>query len=145
MNIMCVNENITTNGLTLGKNYQVLSVDDCGGELYKIIDDNGDNKRYSSQFFINNVDDRMKFLDLLVSIVRGECGDGDAIWLSKHISISDLVILIKKYNENSGLNWQIVKYDKYIAWGEGEQWIIITNDEMFFKSQPDCILIKIDF
>lgn len=41
MKVKCKNDNVTTNGLTLGKIYNVISIEDCDGKLYRIIDDNG--------------------------------------------------------------------------------------------------------
>lgn len=38
-------------GLTVGREYIVLGIEDCGGTLYRIIDDFGESKRYSEQFF----------------------------------------------------------------------------------------------
>lgn len=51
MKVKCKDDNVTTKGLTLNKIYVVLSIEDCAGKLYRIIDDNGDNKRYSVDFF----------------------------------------------------------------------------------------------
>lgn len=51
MKVKCKNNKVTTKGLTLGKIYDVISIEDCAGKLYRIIDDNGDNKRYSVDFF----------------------------------------------------------------------------------------------
>lgn len=47
--VKCVDDRI--NGLTKDKIYQVLSEEEYGGDLYKIIDDNNDIKRYSVEFF----------------------------------------------------------------------------------------------
>lgn len=52
MKVKCINDNVTTKGLTRGKIYTVLNTEECGGELYRIIDDSGKNRRYSSDFFI---------------------------------------------------------------------------------------------
>jgi hypothetical protein len=51
MKVKCKDDKVSTNGLTKGKVYDVISVEDCAGKLYRIIDDNGDNKRYSVDFF----------------------------------------------------------------------------------------------
>ena len=51
MKVKCKDDRVSTNGLTIGKVYELISIEDCGGKLYRIIDDNGDNKRYSVDFF----------------------------------------------------------------------------------------------
>lgn len=51
MKLKCINDNITTKSLTLGKIYDVISIENCGGTLYRIIDDNNESKRYSIEFF----------------------------------------------------------------------------------------------
>ena len=51
MKVKCKDDKVSTDGLTVGKMYEVISVEDCSGMLYRIIDDNGDNKRYSVDFF----------------------------------------------------------------------------------------------
>lgn len=62
MIIKCINDKCTTNGLTLNKEYEVMSIEDSCGILYKIIDDNGHIKKYSESFFytkINQFEDKI--------------------------------------------------------------------------------------
>lgn len=51
MQVKCINDHVITNGLTKGNIYDVISVEYGAGPLYRIIDDNGDNKRYADNFF----------------------------------------------------------------------------------------------
>jgi hypothetical protein len=51
MQVKCINDHVITNGLTKGNIYDVISVEYGAGPLYRIIDDNGDNKRYADTFF----------------------------------------------------------------------------------------------
>lgn len=51
MKIKCINDNCTTEGLTIGKEYEVMDSCFCAGLLYKITDDNGNIKRYTPDFF----------------------------------------------------------------------------------------------
>ena len=51
MKVKCKDDKVSTNGLTKGKVYDVISVEYCADKLYRIIDDNGHNKRYSVDFF----------------------------------------------------------------------------------------------
>jgi len=41
----------SADGLTVGKEYEIISIEDNMCELYRIIDDNGENKRYACEFF----------------------------------------------------------------------------------------------
>ena len=51
MKIMCIDDRVSTKSLTKGKVYDVISLENCAGDLYKIVDDNGNIKRYSIGFF----------------------------------------------------------------------------------------------
>lgn len=86
-----------------------------------------------------------KILNLIYFSIVSEGGDGDALWLSKHTSMSDLVEDIKDYNLMYKINWTIEIKDNHLLWGENQEWAIITNDETFFKSQPDYIILKINY
>jgi len=49
--LKCIDDNCSTKGLTKGKKYELISVENCGGTLYRIIDDNVESHRYSPDFF----------------------------------------------------------------------------------------------
>lgn len=51
MKIMCIDDRVSTKSLTKGKVYDVISLEKCAGDLYKIVDDDGNIKRYSIDFF----------------------------------------------------------------------------------------------
>ena len=51
MIVQCKDDNVSTKGLTKGRKYAVISIEDCSGKLYRIIDDNNEEKRYSEDFF----------------------------------------------------------------------------------------------
>jgi hypothetical protein len=84
-------------------------------------------------------------LDLLYIFVIAEGGDGDAIWLSKHVSLDNLVDELKKYNIEKNTKWEIKIFDNHILWGRDQEWVIITDDKLFFESQPSWITLKLDY
>jgi len=86
-----------------------------------------------------------KILDLIYTSVMSEGGDGDAIWLTKHTSLDDILELIKSYNLENKIDWEITIEQKHLSWGSGHEWVLITNDEEFFKSQPSWITLKINY
>jgi hypothetical protein len=49
--LVCINDFCETKGLTKGKIYELISIEDSMGLLYKIKDDKGIIKRYSPDFF----------------------------------------------------------------------------------------------
>ena len=91
---------------------------------------------------MNTTDD---VLNLLYISVIAEGGDGDAIWLSKHVSLDDLVDELKKYNIEKNTKWEITIFDNHILWGRDQEWVIITDDKYFFESQPVWITLKLDY
>ena len=90
-----------------------------------------------------NIENSKQVLDLIYKTVISEGGDGDAIWLSKHTSLYEISNLINQYNINNNTGWVIEENEKYIHWGINQEWVIITCDENFFKTQPDCIILHI--
>lgn len=87
-----------------------------------------------------------KILDLLWTSVKFESGDGDAIWLSKHTSLSDLASFLGAYDAENKTGWDIrVPDEKHILWGNGEEWVIITDDKEFYESQPSWITLRINY
>ena len=86
-----------------------------------------------------------KVLDLISTSIISEGGDGDALWLSKHTSPEDLMVIIEGYNQENGITWEVIKKEEHILWGSNQEWAIITDNESFFKSQPQYIILKIDY
>ncbi len=92
-----------------------------------------------------NKDNNKKVLDLIHSSIISESGDGDALWLSKHTSLDEIIILINEYNIKNNIDWTVKKEKNYINWGTDQEWATITCDESFFNSQPDWIILRINY
>lgn len=92
-----------------------------------------------------NIENNKKVLDLIHTSIKSEGGDGDAIWLSKHTSLDDLTILIEEYNQKNNTGWEIARKENYLSWGYREECAIITDDENFFNSQPNWIVLRINY
>tara|TARA_R110000772_G_scaffold128115_1_gene235675 strand:+ start:1146 stop:1427 length:282 start_codon:yes stop_codon:yes gene_type:complete len=92
-----------------------------------------------------NTENNKKVLDLIYSSITSESGDGDAIWLSKHTSLDEIIILINEYNIKNNIDWTVKKEKNYINWGTDQEWATITCDESFFNSQPDWIILRINY
>ena len=68
-------------------------------------------------------------------------GDGDAIWYSQFYSIENILEVVKEINNELKWKWEVdilENSDKetYILWGEGQEAIIITNNEKMWKKRP---------
>lgn len=90
------------------------------------------------------MDINKKILDLMYHSVIEEGGDGDAVWLSKHTKLADLIPLIVQYNIENRTNWTIENKENYLLWGFEHEYAIITNDSEFYKDQPRYRTLKID-
>jgi hypothetical protein len=86
-----------------------------------------------------------KVLDLIHSSIISEGGDGDAIWLSKNTPLSELKMLIDEYNTSNNTGWKVEVNENYINWGIDQEWATITCDENFFNSQPNWIILRINY
>jgi hypothetical protein len=86
-----------------------------------------------------------KIVDLIFSSIISEGGDGDAVWLYRHINQDEVIRLLTEFNSEYKTGWDIMIKDNHILWGSCQEWAIITNDENFFKSQPDWIILKIRY
>lgn len=84
-------------------------------------------------------------LNLIHSSITSESGDGDAIWLSKYTPLDEIMILINEYNIKNNINWIVKKEKNYIHWGIDQEWATITCDENFFNSQPNWIVLRINY
>ena len=85
-----------------------------------------------------------KMIDLLYSSVVSEGGDGDAIWLSKHTSLKDIIPMLEKYDVDHNTGWKVVVSENHINWGDGQEWVLITDSGVFYHDQPAWIILKID-
>jgi hypothetical protein len=92
-----------------------------------------------------NKENNKKILDLIFSSIISEGGDGDALWLSKFTPIEELLKLIEEYNIENNTNWEVKREKNYLLWGINQEWAIITDDNEFFNSQPDWIILKINY
>lgn len=86
-----------------------------------------------------------KLLDVMYTSVVLEGGDGDALWLSKHMDLDTIMGLIKEYNKNNNTGWGVEKSGNHIAWGIDQEWVLITDDENFYNNQPEWIILRINF
>lgn len=92
----------------------------------------------------------ISILKTLHRIVRGECGDGDAIWLFKNqnpnFNFDDLYNLIVEFNNEYNINWILERdSDNQISWGAYQEWITITTDYEFYKQQSSWQLLKLEY
>ena len=89
----------------------------------------------------------IKLLDWMLGEVIRSGGDGDALWYSKFYDIKDILILVQEYNKTLKYEWTI-GFDenrKRIFWGNGEEGIVITNNEDAYKNAPrwqQCIVVN---
>ncbi len=85
-----------------------------------------------------------KILDFLYTTVSSEGGDGWGIWLCKYTNIDNIYPLIEAYNLENNLHWTVEKDEKSLSWGEGEEFVTITNDEeLFEQAHKGCYEIKL--
>ena len=84
-----------------------------------------------------------KLIDVIFHEVLSAGGDGDVLWYSRFYDINDILPLIKTYNDKLEYKWNIVVKNNTIHWGDNQEWVIITNDENFYNTSPECIQMKI--
>jgi hypothetical protein len=86
-----------------------------------------------------------KVLELIRASLESEGGDGDALWLSKYTSLEVLSELIHEFADENDIDWVLEEKGNHLLWGKDQEWVLITDDVDFFKSQPSWIILKIDF
>jgi len=86
-----------------------------------------------------------KILDLIRNAVIVESGDGDAIWLSKHTSLDEIIKLIEEYNLKNDTGWEIQKEENYLTWGINQEWATITNDELYFSLNSKKFIFSLNY
>lgn len=79
-----------------------------------------------------------KIIDFLYSEVIRSGGDGDALWYSEYYNVKDILPLIEQYNNSLKFKWEIAHDEErqIINWGQGQEGVIITNDEDIYKNSP---------
>lgn len=109
MKVRCIDDDVSTSGLTKDRIYHVIAVEDSAGKLYRIIDDNGDNHRYSEDFFevIEEVKPQSKW-DRLATLLRDEFGEsiideGDENnpydWWLTDVTVTDIIEFMQKHEQ----------------------------------------------
>ena len=87
-----------------------------------------------------------KVIDLIYHSISSEGGDGDAIWLSRFESLDKIEELIKVYAIENNIKWNLQRDDEHtISWGQGQEWGIITDDEVLFNNSPEWSVLKIRY
>lgn len=82
----------------------------------------------------------LKIIDLLYNECVSSGGDGDALWYSRFYTIDRILPLVRKYNSTLKCPFKIdIQDGKTIHWGDNQEWIIITTDELVYLSSPSCI------
>ncbi len=84
-----------------------------------------------------------KIIDLIFNSIKSEGGDGDALWLSKYTSLENIITLLKKYNKENNIDWEIIEKENYILWGLDQEWATITTDKELYDSEPSWRVLKI--
>ncbi len=91
-------------------------------------------------------DHLINLIDFLVKEVVRSGGDGDALWYSRYYDVKDLKILLDQYNDQFKRPYWKVRLDGLdLFYGEGQEGLVITNDESAFDEAPDWIQIKIRY
>lgn len=86
-----------------------------------------------------------KIIDLLYTSVVAEGGDGDAVWLSKHTPLKDIIPMLEKYDADHNTGWSMRNQDaNVISWGDNQEWVTITDSREVYNDQPAWIILRID-
>ena len=90
--------------------------------------------------FCNITDDNKPHLKTLIKWLFDEVvsagGDGDGIWYSKYYNAKDIKNLILE-EKLLPIGFEITKdNDQSVSFGEGQEWLTITNDEEEFDRRP---------
>ena len=80
----------------------------------------------------------------LSTAVLSEGGDGDALWYTRYFDLEDICKSLQEYTGPKGWIIEVLE-DATITWGEGQEWVVITDDEERFNSSPDWIQMKIKY
>ncbi len=88
-----------------------------------------------------------KILHLMFESVASEGGDGDAIWLIRYTSLESIKELIKNYDKENNINWEIKDYGNHLNWGNprGEEWLTITDSEDFYDGTRKQYILGIRY
>ncbi len=67
--------------------------------------------------------------------VLSSSGDGDGIWYSNFFDINDIANFIEE-NQLAPKHFTCERHEDRIYYGQGEEWLIITNNEALFNTRP---------
>ncbi len=87
----------------------------------------------------------LKLIDFLYYEVGQAGGDGDALWYSRFYKVENIFPLVQEYNNSLKFPWnECILDEDGINWGQGQEGVLITNNEEFYKNAPGWqqILIK---
>lgn len=76
--------------------------------------------------------------------VKSAGGDGDALWYSRYFYVKDIFPLVQEFNSGHKYPWQLALSDDRIDWWNGQESILITNNEELYKNAPSWqqVLLK---
>ena len=87
-----------------------------------------------------------KLLDFLYHNVVAEGGDGDVLWYSRYFKITDILIIIQEYDDALSIDWTVkINEHGILQWGQGEEWISITNKKEVYDADPEWQTVKLKF
>jgi hypothetical protein len=92
-----------------------------------------------------NKEHLLKLIDWIYDEVKSSGGDGDCLWYSEFYDVKDILVLVEGYNEK--LKWQVAFDEgrKLISWWDGQEGILITNNEEIYNSRPSwqqCVIVN---
>ncbi len=89
----------------------------------------------------------LSLIDFLYKEALSSGGDGDAFWYSLFYNIEDIKVLIEEYNSKLRFPWEI-HYDKEkqtLNWGQYQEWVMISNNEEWYKTIPSWAQIVVKY
>lgn len=87
----------------------------------------------------------LKLIDFMYCEMCSSGDDGDGIWYTRYYCLEDIFEIVKEYNTNLKFPMEVNFENNMIHFGQGEEWIIITNDENVYNESPEWIQIKIKY
>lgn len=88
----------------------------------------------------------LSFLKLLWESVIAEGGDGDALWRSKHLSIDEILPVLKEFNSTLEFPFEISvdEMGEKILWHRGQEYIVITSNAEIAARRPKWTSLYIE-
>lgn len=84
-----------------------------------------------------------KLLDFMHKSVLSEGGDGDAFWYSRYFKLDEIEPIIREFNKENNIKWEIKMDEDFIMWGENQEWALITNSKKQYDNSAEWITIKL--